>query len=64
MPEGTISKLPDRTPVKVTISIAPDLHAALQHYATIYASAYGVLPSVADLIPAMLSVFLEKATVS
>jgi len=29
MPDLKLSKLPDRTPVKITITIAPELNAAL-----------------------------------
>ncbi len=32
-----LGKLPDRTPVKLAITITPDLQAALQAYAAIYA---------------------------
>ncbi|WP_461159171.1 DUF2274 domain-containing protein [Sphingobium sp. TomMM35A] len=45
--------------MKLSITITPDLLAALQLYATIYASTYGVEEPVAELIPAMLSAFLE-----
>lgn len=54
-----LSKLPDRTPVKITISIMPDLHQALNEYADAYDAAYGQRESVTDLIPAMLASFLE-----
>jgi hypothetical protein len=60
MPELKLGRLPDRTPVKLSITITPDLHAALQSYATIYAEAYGVEEPVADLLPAMIASFLES----
>lgn len=53
-----LSKLPDRTPVKLTITIIPDLKAALDDYAAIYEATYGTAENVTDLIPAMLMAFL------
>ncbi|MHA6768852.1 DUF2274 domain-containing protein [Sphingobium ummariense] len=55
-----LRKLPDRTAVKLTFTITPDLQAALQAYAAIYAETYGVEEPVAELIPAMLAAFLES----
>jgi hypothetical protein len=55
-----LGKIPERTPVKLAISISPDLQAALADYAALYAQAYGVSESVADLIPPMLAGFLES----
>ena len=55
-----LGKLPDRTPVKLAITITPDLQAALQDYAAVYAKTYGVEEPVAELIPAMLLAFLES----
>jgi len=60
MADLKLGKLPDRTPVKLAITITPDLQAALQAYAAIYAYTYGVEEPVADLIPAMLATFLES----
>lgn len=54
-----LAKLPDRTPVKVTLNVNPDLHAALAVYADLYRQAYGREESIAELIPAMLVSFLE-----
>lgn len=59
MPDLKLAQLPDRTPIKMTIAIAPDLHQALQEYAALYAIAYGREEPVAELVPAMLSAFLE-----
>jgi len=39
--ELKLPQLPDRTPIKVTISISPDLHDALREYALAYMDAYG-----------------------
>jgi hypothetical protein len=60
MPDLKLAKLPDRTPVKLTVNILPDLHQALVDYAAAYADAYGREESVPELIPAMLSAFLES----
>lgn len=53
-----IGKLPDRTPVKMTISVDPELVAALADYAAIYLQSYGVEEKPETLIPAMLETFL------
>jgi len=55
-----LPRLPDRTPMKIIIAVMPDLHERLTAYAAAYAQAYGVEEPVADLIPAMLSAFLES----
>lgn len=55
-----LSKLPDRTPVKLTINVMPDLHRALADYADAYETAYGQRETVNDLIPFMLASFLES----
>lgn len=36
MADLKLTKLPDRTPVKLTISVLPDLAKALEDYAAIY----------------------------
>jgi hypothetical protein len=54
-----LAKLPDRTPVKITISLSPDLHQALRLYAVLYEETYGEMEAVADLIPFMLDSFLK-----
>lgn len=59
MVELKLPKLPDRTPVKITISVMPDLFEALNTYADTYEAAYGRRESVSDLIPAMLTAFIE-----
>ena len=58
MPELKLARLPDRTPIKLAITITPDLNEALRGYAQLYAATYGVEEPVAELIPAMLSAFL------
>lgn len=55
-----LPQIPDRTPVKLTVMLLPDLHRALGEYAAFYAQAYGREEPVAELIPAMLAAFLES----
>lgn len=55
-----LPKLPDRTPVKLSISILPELHQRLTEYATAYAEHYGSEEPVVELIPAMLAAFLDS----
>ncbi|MGH6617410.1 DUF2274 domain-containing protein [Sphingomonas sp.] len=60
MADLKLAKLPDRTPVKLTIAMMPELHAALTEYAALYVQTYGREEPVAELIPAMLEAFLES----
>ncbi|SFG01980.1 hypothetical protein SAMN05518801_105226 [Novosphingobium sp. CF614] len=60
MPELKLGRLPDRTPIKLAITVTPDLHHMLQQYAALYAEAYGREESVTELVPAMLAAFLES----
>lgn len=55
-----LARIPDRTPVKITITVLPDLHQALQDYARIYAETYGRDEPVSELVPAILSAFLDS----
>jgi hypothetical protein len=59
MPDLRLPRLPDRTPVKMTISVPPDLNQALADYVALYEEAYGRAEPVQELIPAMLASFLE-----
>ena len=54
-----LPKLPDRTPVKLAISVAPELKRALDDYARVYENVHGSAEPLAELIPAMLAAFLE-----
>jgi len=58
--ELKLAQLPDRNPVKLSISVMPDLHQALADYAALYAQTYGREEPVSELIPAMLAAFLES----
>ena len=53
-----LSKLPDRTPVKITITVKPQLNSALRDYAALYRDTYGEAEAISDLIPFMLEAFL------
>lgn len=55
-----LSKLPERTPVKLTIVVRPQLAARLQAYAEFYAETYGSREEVADLVPFMLEGFMDS----
>lgn len=59
MAELKLSRLPDRMPVKLTITVLPDLAQGLREYAAVYRAAYGEVESVEELIPFMLASFLE-----
>jgi len=60
MADLKLPKLPDRNPVKITITAMPDLSEALNAYADAYEAAYGRRESVSDLIPFMLDSFLSS----
>jgi hypothetical protein len=55
-----LSRLPDRTPIKITILVSPELNYALADYAAAYEAAYDQSEPVAELIPAMLAAYLES----
>jgi len=60
MADLRLPRLPDRTPVKVSIQVPPQLYADLTRYAGLYKEAYGQEEAVADLIPSMLTAFLDS----
>jgi hypothetical protein len=55
-----LGKLPDRTPIKLSIALQPDLHERLRQYAVLYSETYGCEESLTELVPAMLSAFLDS----
>ena len=59
MAELKLGRLPDRTPVKLSLTLTPQLHTDLKRYAALYRDTYGEEESIADLIPAMLGSFLD-----
>lgn len=60
MADLKLARLPDRTPVKLAITVSPDLHQQLADYAALYAETYGREEPVSELVPAMLASFLES----
>jgi hypothetical protein len=60
MSDIKLPKLPDRTPVKITITASVELNESLREYADIYMATYGVSESIAELIPFMLTAFIES----
>jgi hypothetical protein len=52
--------LPDRSPIKLTVTITAELSHALTAYAEAYRATYGREESVADLVPFMLQAFVES----
>ena len=59
MTDLKLPRIPDRTPVKITITVLPNLHQALLDYATLYSQTYGKQELVTELVPAMLEAFLD-----
>ena len=59
MAELKLARLPDRTPVKIPITVSPVLNQKLAAYAGAYKEAYGAEEKVADLIPFILEQFLD-----
>lgn len=55
-----LPKLPDRTPIKITVTVNAALNQALHGYAALYRATYGETASVSDLIPFMLDGFLKS----
>lgn len=53
-----LAKLPDRKPVKITITVSAELNTALQAYAATYRETYGDAEEVSELIPYMVEQFL------
>lgn len=55
-----LPRLPDRTPVKLTIMVTPELHRSLSEYAAAYEAVYGQRERVVDLVPHMLQQFIAN----
>lgn len=60
MAEIRLRRLPDRTPVRLTVSVSPELNDRLARYAAFYADSYGREEPVAELVPAILASFLDS----
>ena len=55
-----LGQLPDRTPVRMSLSVDPELASALSDYAEIYRQTYGAEEKPEALIPAMIESFLAS----
>ena len=55
-----LAKLPNRTPVRITITVSADLNQSLCDYQELYVASYDASEKVADLIPFMLEAFLNS----
>ncbi|MPZ40602.1 MAG: DUF2274 domain-containing protein [Rhizobiales bacterium] len=55
-----LAKLPDRVPVKLQVTLAPDLAARLRDYADLYQQTYGAREEPVDLVPFMVEAFLDS----
>jgi len=55
-----LDRLPDRTPVRMSLSLDPELARALSDYAEIYRQTYGAEEKPEALIPAMIESFLAS----
>ncbi|WP_370237589.1 MULTISPECIES: DUF2274 domain-containing protein [Henriciella] len=55
-----LDRLPDRTPVRMSLSVDPDLASALSDYAELYRQTYGAEEKPETLIPAMIERFLAS----
>lgn len=62
MPSPTLKlgPLPDRTPVKLTLAIDPNLQDDLAAYARVHERLHGKAEPVTALVPAMLEAFLAS----
>jgi hypothetical protein len=55
-----LDRLPDRTPVRIAVTLSPELNRRLIDYAAAYECAYGKAEPLGELIPAMLIAFLDS----
>lgn len=58
MPDLKLGKLPNRTPIKMTISVMPDFEEALRDYASIHSAQHGVESTPADIASGMVEQFI------
>ena len=58
MPTLRIGRLPDLTPVKLTVTLEPEVHRMLEDYARIYSDSYGQAGKPSELVPSMIAGFL------
>ena len=62
-PALRIAKLPNLTPVKLTVSLEPEIYQMLEDYARIYGDSYGETVKPAQLIPSMIAGFMATDNV-
>lgn len=60
MPDLKLGKLPDREPVKIAFKASPELARMLRDYAAVYRAAYGEDEPIEELVPFILTAFLES----
>lgn len=60
MPDLKLGKLPDRAPVKIAFKASPELARMLRDYAAAYREAYGEDEPIEQLVPFILTAFLES----
>jgi hypothetical protein len=58
MPDLKLGKLPNRTPVKMTINVMPDFEEALRDYAAIHSAQHRVDSTPADIASGMVEQFI------
>jgi len=54
-----LGPLPDRNPVKLGLSLTPDVHDALRDYAALHANAHGQEAPLPELAALMIEEFLN-----
>ena len=60
MTELKLAKLPDRTPVKMTITLSPGLKMQLDSYTSLYNQQFSATETVSELTPYLLESFLRS----
>ena len=60
MPDLKLGRLPDREPVKIAFKASPELAQMLRDYAAAYRDAYGEDEPIEQLVPFILTAFLES----
>lgn len=60
MAEIKLGKLPDRTPVKLSVTLSPELARELEDYRAIYNERFDADEPLPELVPHMLAAFLAS----
>ena len=55
-----LGPIPERAPVKLSISLSPSVHEALVDYAALHERAYGAKASIPEVAALMIENFLES----